>query len=356
MAQRLRLYDIRTYSTLPTDVGLCRGDIPNIAAFVNSAQRRLIYAKEAGDEGWWGTWAEIAFTVSRTNPYWTAPREVARLTGANVCQKPINIQNQFFEYLQFGNGRLPKTFLTCTPQIRQIYTRNNVPTFVDLSSPPQYIRVYFTDPADIDDGKRVLLQGTDNNDIPIVSQDQFNQVQGIFVDAESPFGSPSTKFNTLTGVQKDITSGQVKIYQADPTTGTEVLLLTMQPGEETASYRRYYFSNMPNSCCFSSTVPQTTVENLSVTAIVKLDLIPVVVDTDYCLIQNMEAIVEEAQSVRYSKIDTPAAKQMAQEKHIQAIRLLNGELAHYLGIDEPAVDFAPFGAAHLSKLKIGTMI
>lgn len=356
MAQRLRLYDIRNYTTLAPDVGFCRGDIQNIAAIVNSAQRRLIYAKEAGDEGWWGTWAEIAFTVSRTNPYWTAPREVARLAGVNVCQRPLAIQNQWFEYLQFGNGRLPKTFLTCNPQIRAVFTRNNVPTFVDLSTPPQFIRVYFTDPADIQAGKRVLLQGTDNNDIPIVTQDGVNQVQGVFVVADSPFSSPIYRFNTLTGVQKDLTSGQVKVYQADPTTGAQVLLLTMQPGEETASYRRYFFSNMPATCCPPLVTPVVGNQPLTVTGIVKLDLIPVVVDTDYLLIQNAEAIVEEAQSVRYSKIDTPAAKQMAQEKHLQAIRLLNGELAHYLGIDEPAVEFAPFGAAHLSKLKIGTMI
>lgn len=356
MPGRLRLYDLRVHTSLPSDVGYCRSDIPNIAAIVNSAQRRLLYAKEAGDEGWHGTWAEIAFTVSRTAPYWTAPREVARLAGVNICERPVPVQNQFFEYLQFGNGRLPKSFLTCESSMKQVFTRNNVPTFVDLSTPPQFLRVYFTDPADIQAGKRVLLQGTDNNDVPINTQDGLNLVNGVFVVAQSPFASPIYRFNTLTGVQKDITNGQVKVYQADPTTGAQVLLLTMEPGEETASYRRYYFNNLPASCCPPVTTPVVVPQTLTLTGIVKLDLIPVVVDTDYCLIQNAEALVEEAQSVRYSKIDTEAAKKMAAEKHIQAIRLLNGELAHYLGIDEPAVEFAPFGAAHLSKIKVGSLI
>jgi len=353
MATRLRLYDCR-HSRLPTLVGLCAGDIPNIANYVNSAQRRLIYANEAGEEGWNGTFAEIAFTVNRTNPYWTGTRDIARLQGVNVCQVPFEINNQFLEYLRFGNGRLPKTFLTCPPTIQQVFTRNNVPTFVDLSNPPQIIEVHAGDAADIEAGKRVLIQGTDNNGTTIYTQDGLNQVQGEFVVLESPFVSPSAQFNSITGIQKDVTHGQVRIYQTDPATGEQVLLLTMEPGEETASYRRYYFSNLPSTCCQTS--PGTASQNVTVTAIAKLEMIPVVVDTDYCLIQNLEAIIEEAQSVRYSEIDTPAAKQMAQERHLQAIRLLRGEMTHYQGIDDVAVDWAPFGSARLSRLKIGSML
>jgi len=95
---------------------------------------------------------------------------------------------------------------------------------------------------------------------------------------------------------------------------------------------------------------------VQVTGIVKLDLVPVMVDTDYLLINNLEAIIEECQSIRYSQMDTPAAKQMAAERHIQAIRLLNGEIAHYLGLDMPAVNVAPFGSARLERRNIGTMI
>lgn len=353
--QRLRLYDLRT-SRLPSVIGKCAGDITSIAGYVNSAQRRLLYAKEAGDEGWWGTWAEIAFNVSRTDPYWTAPREVARLQAVNICERPYPIQNQFYEYLDFGNGRLPKHFIHCHPQATEVFTRNTVPTFVDLSNPPQILRVFWTDPVDIDGGTRVLLQGTDQNDTPIWTQDGFNQVQGEFVTAQAPFGSPAALFNTLTGIQKDQTHGQVRVYQVDPTTGAQVLLVTMQPDETTANYRRYFFSNLPATCCFTTTTPVVLPQTLTLTGIVKLELMPVFVDTDYCLIQNLEALIEECSAVRYSEIDTEEAKKMAAERHLQAVRLLMGELAHYLGIDDPAVEFAPFGAAHLSKIKVGSMI
>lgn len=353
--QRLRLFDCRN-SRLPSVIGKCAGDITGIASYVNSAQRRLLYAKEAGDEGWWGTWAEIAFNVSRTAPYWTAPREIARLEGVNICERPYPIQNQFYEYLEFGNGRLPKTFHHCHDQATEVFTRNSVPTFIDLSNPPQIIRVFWTDPGDIAEGRRVLLQGTDQNDIPIQTQDGLSQPKGVFVVAQSPFGSPLQQFNTLTGIQKDQTLGQVRIFQVDPTTGNQVLLLTMQPDETTASYRRYFFHNLPATCCRTPTTPVIVPQTLTLIGLVKLDFIPVQIDSDYCLIQNLEAIIEECSSVRYSEIDTEAAKKMAAERHIQAIRMLMGELAHFLGIDEPAVEFAPFGAAHLNKIKVGTMI
>jgi hypothetical protein len=330
---------------------MCQSDTVGIAQMANTCQRRLIYAKEASEDGWWGGFAEMAFNVSRANPYLTLPREVARVEFFDVCQRPVPIQNQFYEYLRFGNGRMPKD---CRRQRwnqnLQVYSRNVVPTFTDLANAPQILTCYLTDPADA--GKRVLLQGTDNNGNVIYSQDGLNQVTGIYVTLRAPFTSAPVQFNTITGIQKDQTSGNVQIFQTDPTSGAQVLLLTMEPSEQTAGYRRYLFDPLRfQSCC-----PGSTATTVSVTAIVKLDLIPVQVDQDYLLIQNIEAMIEEAQSVRLSEVDNKASKAMAAERHIQAIRMLNGELTHYLGMNEPAVEFAPFGSAKLSRLRVGNLM
>lgn len=353
--KRLRLYDMRM-GRLPAAIGFCRADTPQLAQYVNSAQQRLIYAKEAGDEGWWGTWAEIAFQVSKSAPYWTAPRGVARLMGVNVCQRPIPVNNQTLEYLQFGNGRMPKLYRTCSSGVVQGYSRNNVATQVDLTNPPQGIRVVATDPADIEAAKRVLIQGVDSAGATVWTQDGLNEVMGEFIALEDPFASSGYQYNSITGIQKDITSGPVKIYQIDPTSGDDVLLLTMQPSEEVASYRRYYFDNLPITCCESTVSTVTTPQTLTLTGLAKLELIPVLTDTDYCLIQNQEALIEECQSIRYSETDTSDGKRMSANAHQNAIRLLMGELGHYLGIDDPAVVFAPFGAARLENQKIGSMI
>lgn len=356
MAQRLRLYDVRV-SRLPSTIGLCQSDTANIARYVNSAQSRLLLARESGEEGWWGTWAEMVFNVSRSSPYLTLPREVARIEAVNVCDQPVAVQNQFYEYLQFGNGRLPKSYRGDDTCFRQVYTRNNVPTFVDLDSTsgPQNVYIYATDPADMDGLHRVLIQGLDNNGNTIYSQDNLIQVTGVFNVLKSPFVAVPLQMTSITGVQKDVTAGPVQIFQVDPTTGAQTLLLTMQPTETTAWYRRYYFHALPCGCC-PSTASNTTCPTAQVKALAKLELIPVKADTDYLLFQNLEAIIEECGAVRYSEMDTVTAKQLEGQKHANAIRLLNGELNHYLGDQSPAINFAPFGSARLNKRMIGSMI
>lgn len=347
--RRLRLFDLRL-GRLPNAVGVCAADISVVAQIVNTSQQRILYAPEAGDESWWGTWAEAAFNVSRDNPFITLPRDIARIESVNVCDNPVELNNQFYEYLRFGNGRMPKS---CQDRlgITQVYERNNAVTFTDMTNAPQLLRVYISNAAD--ENKRILLQGTDSNGNTIYSQDGLNRVEGEFLVLASPFVTTSIPFNSITGIQKDATADPVRIYQVDPDTGDEVLLHTMEPGEETASYRRYYLDSLPQACCFSSAISETTVQ---VRAIVKRELIPVRVDTDYTLIQNEEAIIEEALAARYSTMDTPEAKRMEMQKHTSAIRLLNGELNHYIGKDSAAINIKVFGSARLEKQKIGSIL
>lgn len=339
-------------SRLASNVGLCVDDLPRIADYVNSAQRRLLMCKEACDDGWWGTWAEIAFNVSRCSPYITLPREIARLEWLNVCDRPVLVQNQFYEYLNFGNGRMPKVNRRCGGvNILEAYSRNNAVTFTDMTNSPQYITVYITDERDI--GKRTLIGGLNSAGNIVSTTDVLNQVQGEFVPFNLPSVQTTTLWNQITAIQKDPTFGIVRYYQTDPETGDEVLLLSMEPTETTASYRRYYLGNLPRGCCPN---PASTDESqVQVTAIAKLDLIPVVADTDYCLIQNLEAIIEESQSVRYESMDSPEAKGLSRERHNAAVQFLNGELNHYIGKDNVAVGIRPFGSAKLWRQGVGRL-
>lgn len=328
-------------------MGLCQANIPEIADYANAIQETLLYDKAAGEESWNGTWAEVQFNVSQSQPFFTAPRDIARIESAVVCNKPVPLNNQFFEYLQFGNGRLA-TDRCDKPDLLQIYARNNAITFTDLTNTPQYVRAYMTDATDI--AKRVLVQGLDSNNNTIYSLDNTVMVSGVFLALEAPFITSTITFNRLTGIQKDVTSGRVEIYQVDPTTGDEVLLLTMEPSETTASYRRYYFSNLPCSCCAP---PGATEGTVQVRAIAKMDLVPMSVDTDYCLLQSKEAFIEEARALTLSESDSASAQAQAAVHHLRAIRLLIGENGHFQGVHEPALGFNPFGSAHLDRVNIG---
>ena len=341
--RRLRLLDAKL-SRLPASVGLCQDDTAGVAAYVNAAQERLLTCIEASDDGWYGGFAEMSYPVSVTNPYITTPRDVARVELVSVCDRAVPVQNQFFSYLQFGNGKLPRTFgkNRCGPV--QVISQNNAVSFVNLTGPPQYLVAYPTDPSDATGTSRVLFQGTDQNDNTIYSIDGTPPVQvlGQYVTLASPFSATPMTFNTLTGIQKDVTVGQVRIFQMDPTTGAQVQLLTMEPSETTANYRRY----------FLSAIPANTTQ---VSAIVKLDLIPDVVDSDYLLIQSLEALIEECQSVRYMGIDLPTSAQLAAMHHTNAVRYLKGQLKHFLGLDDIAVNVAIFGSARLARSGVGSL-
>lgn len=341
---RLTLGQIRV-STLPEAIGICAPDLPRISAYVNEAVQRLVIA--GGETGWYGTWARTVFDVSAEDPYITLPRSIARIVGVTVCDRPISIQNEWYEFLEFGIGLQPVNSCRQPCQILQMYDRGVVVTPVDMSPPNKKLRIYMTDAQDAT--KRVLIQGEDGNDVPITSQDGLNRVDGEYVVLASPFVDTDNEINLLTGIQKDVTVGRVLIYELDTTTDTQTLILTMEPSETLAGYRRYFLNGLPANCCGGSNTVQ--VEGLA-----KLEFIPMVVDTDYSLIGNLPALVEEVQSIRYGRMDTPQAQQMSVNTHAKAIRLLNKELDHYVGRSKPAINVAVFGSAKLEYQGIGTLI
>jgi hypothetical protein len=348
--QLLRLKDVRQ-SRIPESVGVCAADNGKLLEYVNEAQQRLVFA--GGEVGWWGSWAKTVFNVdSQADPFITLPRSIARLINLDVCTRPVRIQNEFYEFLEAGVGLQPNcsgnTRNNCS--LLETYDRGMFPTFSDLVPPNKRLRFYITDSADV--GRRVLVQGTDQNATTIYSLDGIDEVTGIYLSFTTPFVDTPFDITTLAGLQKDFTVGQVKVFEVDMVTGTQRLILTMEPSEEVAGYRRYFLNGLPLNCCDPTNAGVTTVQ---VTAMAKLALIPVAVDPDYLIIQNLAALKEECQAVRFGEMDDSLSAGQAAMRHKKAINLLNGELVHWLGKERPAINFAPFGTAKLSFQRIGSL-
>jgi hypothetical protein len=336
----------------PGLLGLCATDVAGCAAVVNAASERLLYAKEVGDSGWIGTWSEMQFQISQEDPFITTPFNVARIQSLNLCTYPIPLENEFFSYMRFGFGRWPKstcTANTCAPLTA--YDRGKFPTFSDIIPPDKKVRVVLTDAGDV--GKRVLLQSLDGNDQPRYSLDGTIQVTGDFLELVAPFVDSPAIVNKVTGIMKDVTLGPVSFYELDTIAATQRLILTMQPGETTASYRRYYVGGLPKNCC---DLPDSTADEVQLTALCQLAFVPVAVTTDWLVVPSVEALIHEAQAMRYDGVDEPSAKQMALLHHRSAIRLLQGQSIHEQGALSPAVEFSPFGSAKLSRSRIGSLI
>jgi hypothetical protein len=344
---------------LPQTVGLCAEDTPGIAAYVNRAQEQLIVA--GGETGWWGGWQKVVFTVTRCSPYITMPREFARIINMDVCRFPIRVQNEFYEMLEAGVGL--QDFCKCRDWCGALegFERGVFPTMVDLTPTNQLLRVYLTDARDA--GSRVLIgPALDQNGNNIYSQDGLNSVNGFYLPLESPFTTSGFIVTNIGGIQKDATYGDVLLYQVDATTGAQVLLARFKPDETNPAYRRYFIHKLPCSCntvaapgnpCGPALVTPGSVQ---VTAMAKLAFVPANRDTDFLIIGNIPALIEECKSIRYADMDTPNAAAMEAKSHAKAINLLNKELAHYTGKLQPAVNFAPWGTASLERHRIGRMI
>ena len=325
----------------PTEaLGICAAD-PQVAVYANDAQERLLMDPLAPDSGWWGGWVTLNLTASIFNgsAYVVTPREIARLIVMGVCQHPVQIRNGFYEYLQFGRGLQPKNCRSgqCGSQF-QAYERDNVVTFSPLLSTPQFIRVYPTDIRDT--SLRVLLQGKDQNNQVILTTDPGTGLSapGEYLPLAFPFSTSANQYSSISGIQKDQTYGPIQFFQVDTTTGTEIPLSAMDPNESSAAYRRYLISGIPNQnlCCAAPSSP------LQITAQGRIDFMPVQNETDYLTIPCVPALVEEAQSIRFSRIEN-GAEQSAMH-HARALALLNGQLDLYEGKVNTAISVPIFGS------------
>lgn len=349
------LKDLRQ-SRFPEAIGACYADQNRIAAAANECVQRLIIDPRQPDTGWFGTWVPMVFTVTRTNPYITAPRGIARLMLMDVCRTPIKMQNQFYEYLWAGTGLLPVNVCSsnssrCISELQtQSLLRGYYPTLADVpTTNAYYIRAYPTDPLDV--GKKILVQAYDQNDFKIYGLTNMQQMEGFYLTLDYPFVTSDAIVGPqgIYAIQKDYTYGDVPLTAVDVDTGVETQLSRFEPGETRPWYPRYYLDSLPQYCCNSTA-------SIQVNAMAKRDYYPVAVDQDWLLIGNVPALISEAQAVYHDGIQEGAASVMSLKKHNNAILLLQGELDHYMGKESPAINVSLFGTAQLRNQSIGSLI
>jgi len=320
---RITLYDVKA-SSIPEKIGVCANDTARIAAAVNDAQQRLIFAGR--DAGWWQGWVKVRFAVTPTNPYITLPRELARIINMAVCDQPIYIHNEFYEVLPGGIGPLPSSAL-CADWCGTVagYERGIWPTKVDLVTTNQRLRVYTTDTRD--NGGRIFIIGLDQNGNEIYSQDGLVNNTGFYLNFAAPFTDSAFDVKEIKAVVKPMTFGDILLYQVDQTTGVGVLLSRYLASETNPAYRRYYLTPMNVACCSS----------FNVTALAKVEYIPAIRDTDPLIVGNIPALTEMVQALRYYGQDVVASAQLGLLHEKRAIRLMRQELDHYVGVENPAV-------------------
>lgn len=321
-------------SAIPSSLGYCPDDAQFLRT-LNKARQRLF-----GHGRWWKTLARMRFCVEQACITW--PAIVANPERIVACGNRVETHPVWFDYL-FPVQKIT-TCQTCSnsPQNGLCSSCGCLQAIDHLTSPtshefhgPKYVRLYPGATADY--GKRVLIQGYDSNNIWIRTMDGGHMVDGVYVTLAAPFATSVTQFNSITGIQKDATTQRVLAYQVDPTTATETPLASWGASERNPSYRRTYLPFLSLQNC---SVCQTTVD-----AIVKLACLPVEVDTDWLVIDNLVALEHACRGELWFEQGRSAE---AREQIALAIAELNHELRTHTG-DRTEVFVDVSGCATLNR-------
>lgn len=208
------------------------------------------------------------------------------------------------------------------------------PTYSDIyPNTTRLVRAYALCQEDI--GKTITLFGVDNNLQPLRTHDTVNNVwtDGVTITLAVPFGSTSVYVGRIDRVSKDVTQCNVPMYAYDPTANVLEDLAIYEPSETDPNYERDRISIGGGGVgtCGGSGNGCTK----SVAALVKLQFIPVVADTDLVLISNVRALKFAVQAIKLEEANQDEA---AAVKMTLAVKELNLELNDEYPLDQTPVD------------------
>jgi hypothetical protein len=259
-----------------------------------------------------------------------------------ACETPITIRNQWFENIQGVGLQTPRRNCAggnCNEGLfvndqwcnfGNGYDRGTGCTFNEIRGLNKKIRVY-NDIAEADDAY-ITLMGYDEN-----SQWVLTEVDGVWIDGERvPFATPyatSTKFfSNLTAVIKPITNGNIRLYEYNTDTTTQRALSVYEPSEENPAYRKMLVPGLENARCCNTSCSEddddSECRRVKITAIARLEYVPVSAPTDWVIPGNPDAVAEMMMSVRAGEMHNEEQMVFHEQK---CLSMLNTQLRHYLG-------------------------
>ena len=270
----------------------------------------------------------------------TWPRQIRTIEAFAVCSTPGVIRSEWFEFIGWPNGiglqnaeNMPGTMLI---------DRGTSCAFDDVVATvaqPRRIAAIADNAADV--GKKIVLRY-----VTSAAQKKYSSIGGVVQEGEQltlvapgpafPGNAALTSNNVATGglyhVVKDVTQYPVRLYEYNPTApvlpaSITKMLAQYEPSETVPIYRRSFVPGLTNmGACPNSSADCT--ENKQITALVKLQHVPVVVDNDPLVIGNLAAL----------KLMVMAILREEQNRHDEAMILeakaraeIDGELSSYLG-------------------------
>ncbi len=301
-------------------LNLCATDA-RTTEYINEAQRRLI---ESGK--WKGTYGK--FTICATDGCIAWPRQIEAIESVAVSENVGTVRNGWFEFVESGYGLLDNKDNIGY----QLLDRGESPTHKDMSGVGKQVRVYAF--LDADAGKTVTIQGYDDNNNWVRTLKSGSGSSAVYQDGlvvtlvngyvDTVYDGLPLKFNSITSVLKDVTQGNVQLYELVDSTPTLVDIATYEPDETLPSYRRSLIPSLGGA----SGCADGTDTKVSVTVIAKLRFIDAANDTDVLMVSDLYAIKNMATAIKLEENRDFGA---ATEYRNLAIDSLQNQLANHMG-------------------------
>ena len=295
-------------SDVPADAGVCATS-PDFLSLTNKAVRMLM-----NRGSFFGTTQRIQLCTFGGCATW--PRYVGTVLATNLNGQHSHPKNNWWEFLDTQrsdfalNGIFP--WVNGSFGSAPLVDANTSPVFNPIScGHPVYLRVYPSLKEDV--GKVTTFYGVDSNGQVIRTKNSLGVWQeGVTITMALPFSQTPMLIREVTRITKDVTVGVVRYFQYEPIKQSVFDLVSYDPSETTPMYRSSKVGAGRGGCCITS-----------IQALIKMEFIPVLVDSDIVQIGNLDALSDMMKSIREKKAEHI---QEAQALEASAVRELNLEL------------------------------
>lgn len=317
-------------------IGVCESS-SRVADYVNEASSRLLNRPDYPV----GSLVRYRFCCGLSGCL-SWPRFIRTIEAFAICSTPGVIRSNFFEFIGWPNGIGIQSEENMPGKM--LIDRDPSCAFDDViatTAAPRKICLIATNIADV--GKAVTLRYIDDNGqkkyspqtvppsvVPVVQEGE--RLTLVSPAAAFPANAVFTSSNVSTGglyhVVKEVTKYPVLMYEASNVPAITKLLSQYEPSEQVPIYRRSFIPGLADMPACENAETEDCTVNKQITALVKLQHVPVVVDNDPLVIGNLAAL----------KLMVMAILREEQNRHDEAAilegkaaREIDGELASYLG-------------------------
>lgn len=295
---------------------------------INEAQERLLN-REDDPVG-----SLVVYQFCSSNYCLVLPRQVRTVVAWSVCGTPGTVRPLWYRFHANGPGqRCPTTGCGLEPQDRGIAV-----AFSEVAGENKYIRLYAQNGADA--GKKVILKYYRGD----TKAKHYSSIGGVVQEGEQitlvappAYAMTSTYVmpGGLYGVIKETTQYPINLYEYDGAGNTQTLAW-YEPSENVPTYRKIFVPGLSEAGPCANTCEEQCdldddeeeCEQATVTALVKLQHVPVVVDNDPLVLGNVAALKLMAMAIQRE-----GQERFEESAHLEAKaqRELRGELAAYNG-------------------------